>query len=264
MLSLLLGLRFAKYLFSFEKTKLIILRVNGESGCLAPPPSSIYIDRFSKPCLFLLQLQLATSRTTKHNTHLPSQTNSDSPSFLKPRQPLNQKNMGNCCFTSFDSKQVSTAKLVVHDGELQEFSYPVKVSYLLLKYPTCFICNSDEMDFNDVVTAMDEEEVLQPGQLYFALPLSRLKRPLQAEEMAALAVKASSALAKSGGGGGEKCGFRRKQVVLFSGEENGKSCRRVSPEVGGDGGGSEVVRSRSGKSGGGRGKFTTTLSLIPE
>lgn len=169
--------------------------------------------------------------------------------------------MGNCCFTSFDSKQVSTAKLVVHDGEFQEFSYPVKVSYLLLKHPTCFICNSDEMDFDDVVTAMDEDEVLQPGQLYFALPLSRLKRPMQADEMAALAVKASSALAKSGGGGGEKCGFRRKQVVLFSGEENGKSCRRVAPEVG-SGGGADV-RSRRRNSGG-RGKFTATLSLIPE
>nr|GFD09757.1 hypothetical protein [Tanacetum cinerariifolium] len=56
------------------------------------------------------------------------------------------------------------------------------------------------MEFDDVVSAVRDEDVLQPGQLYFALPLSRLRRPLGAEEMAALAVKASSALAKTCGG----------------------------------------------------------------
>ncbi|CAN1225015.1 hypothetical protein LINGRAPRIM_LOCUS933 [Linum grandiflorum] len=62
------------------------------------------------------------------------------------------------------------------------------------------------MEFNDVVLAVSEEEELQPGQLYFALPLSWLKRPLQPEQMAALAVKANSALmnhaTEDGGGGG--------------------------------------------------------------
>ena len=170
--------------------------------------------------------------------------------------------MGNC--SSSDSTEVvATAKLVLQDGRLQEFSYPVKVSYLLKEYPMCFICNSDELDFDDVVTAVDEDEVLQPGQLYFALPLSRLRHPLQAAEMAALAVKASSALMKSGGGP-DKCGCRRKQVV-FSGEGDYKHCRSVSAAVGGGG---AVHRSRRGNSrsggGGGRGKFTALLSSIPE
>uniref|UniRef100_A0A0V0GW79 Putative ovule protein n=1 Tax=Solanum chacoense TaxID=4108 RepID=A0A0V0GW79_SOLCH len=63
------------------------------------------------------------------------------------------------------------------------------------------------MDFGDVVSALSADEELQPGQLYFALPLSKLKRRLKAEEMAALAVKASSALNNCGG---EKYGCRRK------------------------------------------------------
>lgn len=169
--------------------------------------------------------------------------------------------MGIC--SSSDSTRVATAKLVLQDGKLQEFSYPVKVSYLLQEYPTCFICNSDELDFDDVVTAVDENQVLQPGQLYFALPLSRLRQRLQAHEMAALAVKASSALMKSSST--DKCGYRGKQI-LFSGEYDSK---RVSPVTSSDGG--TVHRSRRGRTttaavadGAGGAKFMALLSSIPE
>ncbi|XP_028763966.1 uncharacterized protein LOC114722178 [Neltuma alba] len=158
--------------------------------------------------------------------------------------------MGNCSTSS--STLVATAKLVLHDGRLQEFSYPVKASYVLQKYPMCFICNSDDMDFDDVVTPIDEDEELQLGQLYFVLPLTRLEHRLRAEEMAALAVKASSALAKSSGGGKYVCD--RKQV-MFSGGETKRSHKRVSPGV------NNSDRSRRGRS---RGKFTAILSAIPE
>ncbi|POO02633.1 HTH-type transcriptional regulator [Trema orientale] len=165
--------------------------------------------------------------------------------------------MGIC--SSASSTHVATAKLILQDGRLQEFSYPVKVSYVLQRNPSCFICNSDEMDFDDVVSAVNDDEELQPGQLYFALPLDRLRHRLQPEEMAALAVKASSALMKSGG---EKCGCRRDSVspIVFSGDAV-KSSRRVDGRDGGAaaGGGSRRVR-RSG----GRRKFTAMLSSIPE
>ncbi|XP_057417630.1 uncharacterized protein LOC130711872 [Lotus japonicus] len=173
--------------------------------------------------------------------------------------------MGNC--SSFDPSTVETAKVVVHDGSLQEFSYPVRVSYLLQMFPACFICDADDLGFDDVVTAVHEDEVLCPGQLYFALPMSRLDRPLPAVELAALAVKACSALSKSGGGG-DKCGPRRKQVVMFSGEGNVKAARRAAPGYGGsvDNSVGALRRGRSGRSGGGggRGKFAAALSTIPE
>ncbi|KAI3520970.1 hypothetical protein L1887_10425 [Cichorium endivia] len=167
--------------------------------------------------------------------------------------------MGIC--SSCDSTAVATAKLILNDGSLQEFSYPVKVSYVLQKNPSTFICNSDEMEFDDVLSAIREEDVLQPGQLYFALPLTRLRRPLLPEEMAALAVKASSALAKSGG---EKCGCRRKNLhfttpACSGGHSNTKSSGRVS-DVG-------SIGSRSGRRGvdsGRRRNFTAMLSAIPE
>ncbi|KAF5769734.1 hypothetical protein HanRHA438_Chr14g0662391 [Helianthus annuus] len=153
--------------------------------------------------------------------------------------------MGIC--SSCDSTAVATAKLILPDGSLQEFSYPVKVSYVLQKHPSTFICNSDEMEFDDVVSAVNEEEVLQLGQLYFALPVSRLRRRLKPEEMAALAVKASSALAKSGG---DKCLYFTPAC-----SSNAKSSGRVS-DVG-------SVGSR-GRSGGRRRNFTAMLSAIPE
>lgn len=166
--------------------------------------------------------------------------------------------MGNCVFSSYDetTSQVSTAKVVVHDGRMQEFSYPVKVSYLLQLYPACFICDSDELGFDDVVTAVHEDEELRPGQLYFALPLTRLKRHLPPQEMAALAVVATSALAK--------CGSRRKQIVFLSScDVNTKPGRKVAPE--GTVGNNDVARKGRSKIGGrGMGKFTATLSSIPE
>ena len=105
------------------------------------------------------------------------------------------------------------------------------------------------MDFDDVVSVIHDDEELQPGKFYFALPLSRLKQPLHVEEMAALAVKASSALMKSGG---DKCRCRRKSLspAMFSGEKDSKSSGRVAPggsvESGG-GSGEEGVRGRAKK-----------------
>ncbi|KAI3452099.1 hypothetical protein Pfo_008764 [Paulownia fortunei] len=167
-------------------------------------------------------------------------------------------NMGIC--SSCESTSVATAKLILDDGRLQEFPYPVKVSCVLQKNPACFICNSDEMDFDDVVSAVSDDEELQPGQLYFALPLSQLKHRLQAEEMAALAVKASSALTKSGGNCGEKCGCRRN-ILVFPGEYGPNQSRKVVD--GGNVGGTGSGRRRSGGAGR-RGKITARLSSIPE
>ncbi|CAJ1942655.1 unnamed protein product [Sphenostylis stenocarpa] len=174
--------------------------------------------------------------------------------------------MGNCVFSSYETTQEATAKVVVHDGRMEEFSYPVKVSYLLQLYPACFICDSDEITFDDVVTPVHHDHELKPGQLYFALPLNHLKRHLLPHEMAALAVTATSALARRRG---HKCGSRRQQILIFPGEGNAKPRRRVAPDGGGVRGTVDsrgVARKQMNGHGGvkGRGKFTATLSSIPE
>ncbi|KAK9129975.1 hypothetical protein Sjap_010462 [Stephania japonica] len=151
--------------------------------------------------------------------------------------------MGVC--SSSGSTSLSSAKLILIDGQLQEFSHPVKVSLVLQKLPNCFICNSDEMEFDEIVTAVGGEEELLPGQLYFALPLRNLRRPLQAEEMGALAVKASMALVKSGDNGSPT-------PAECSGEYQKE--RKPRRKTGGGGGG---MRRRGAC-------FKAKLSAIPE
>ncbi|CAO2830622.1 unnamed protein product [Amaranthus hypochondriacus] len=170
--------------------------------------------------------------------------------------------MGIC--SSCESTAVVTAKVVLPDGRLEEYSYPVKVSYVLSKDPNVFICNSDEMDFDGVVSAIRDDDELELGSLYFALPKSKLSRPLQAEEMAALAVKANSALLKSRSG--DKCGCRKRHG-FFGGDGEEKSSAKVA-DVGSAAGRrmrSIGNRNRSRRNGNGAKKlFIANLTAIPE
>lgn len=91
-------------------------------------------------------------------------------------------------------RSMPTVKLILLNGELQEFAAPVKVGNLVDISKDSFICNSDDMEFDGIVNAIKRDDELQVGQLYFERPLSRLTQPLQPEEMAYLAVKANTAL----------------------------------------------------------------------
>ncbi|KAK6946193.1 PADRE domain [Dillenia turbinata] len=180
--------------------------------------------------------------------------------------------MGICSSCATTSVAVSTAKLILQNGELQEFRDPVKVSQVLQKNPTSFICNSDDMNFDDYIIAVDGDEVLQPGQLYFLLPITWLDHPIQAEEMASLAYKASLALMSSGG---EDCGCRgtgrsrRRTTTANLTHERRDDLKYVrlpaSPSDGGSNG-------RGGGGGGGGGgltknggrKFRSKLTVVLE
>lgn len=108
------------------------------------------------------------------------------------------ENMGNgrssSKTTSLMMGSMATVKLILLNGELQEFSAPIKVGNLVDISKDSFICNSEDMEFDGIVNAINGDEELQVGQLYFELPLCRLTRPLQPEEMASLAVKANAGL----------------------------------------------------------------------
>ncbi|XP_042445537.1 uncharacterized protein LOC122030397 [Zingiber officinale] len=150
-----------------------------------------------------------------------------------------------------DAAATTTAKLV-----LQERFSPGDGGHVLQKQPSCFVCSADDMEFDDYVSAVDGEDELQLGQLYFLLPVSMLRRRLHADDIAALAVKASAALMSSGGAAG------------------GCHCRAlVFPEAGArlavSTGAPELPRRRrrrsGGRRGGGRGRdFKSTLRGIPE
>ncbi|KAL9241779.1 hypothetical protein vseg_015845 [Gypsophila vaccaria] len=173
--------------------------------------------------------------------------------------------MGIC--TSCTATTNSTSKLILPNGELQEFSYAVNVSFLLSKYPNVFICSSDDMEFDDVLRAVRETEVLQLGELYFALPVSKLGRCLSAEEMAALAVKANAALMVTSGGGdgkNKKCGCKSSKNVKAGFFGGGDGARKKSSSKVADVGSATVKAKGNRDVIGRRRTFLANLSVIPE
>ncbi|KAJ3706097.1 hypothetical protein LUZ61_009802 [Rhynchospora tenuis] len=154
--------------------------------------------------------------------------------------------MGQC--TSVQATSPATVKLILPDGGLREFSWPVRPAYILGKdEQAAFVCDSDTMEIDQIVTATAADKELRLGQIYFVLPKSMLNRPLKAEEMAALAVRASGALAKASS---SKKGHKGTVAPLvFEMEEEIKEEEKKGGE-----------RKNSGK---GR-KFAPGLSAIPE
>ncbi|KAL5704944.1 hypothetical protein ACHQM5_023300 [Ranunculus cassubicifolius] len=165
--------------------------------------------------------------------------------------------MGIC--SSCESTSVATAKLILPDGQLQEFPYPIKASYVLQKHPSYFICDSDSMEFDGCVSALHDSEELQAGHLYFALPLRKLRYSLPAEEMAALAVKASLALMKTKT---QCCPKETKQKVSSDSTYSQKERLRLIGDGGSVGGGYGKKR-RSTCKGTGR-NSASTLTVIQE
>ncbi|KAF5812356.1 hypothetical protein HanXRQr2_Chr04g0191661 [Helianthus annuus] len=108
-------------------------------------------------------------------------------SILYPKLEINNRN------------QSSTAK-VIHsvDGKLQEFRQPITASHVLSDHPdTFFLCSSENMFVNWHVPHVSGDEELEPGQIYFIMPVSKSFKPLSLQELCLLAVKASSAIEQS-------------------------------------------------------------------
>lgn len=125
--------------------------------------------------------------------------------------------------------EATAARVVLSDGALGRFPGGTRASQAVKTAGgagACFLCSADGLELGRAVAAVAPDEELQPGQLYFVLPAAMLRRPLQAEEMAALAVRASAALvgdhdgplvfpeAAAGGGG------------AAAGRSGGKACQR--------------------------------------
>ncbi|XP_044510554.1 uncharacterized protein LOC123229051 [Mangifera indica] len=96
-----------------------------------------------------------------------------------------------------ESERPTSAKVVSLRGDLLQYKVPVSVSQVLQADPTaanCFLCNSDNLLYDEHIPALDWDEQLEANQIYFVLPNSKLVHKLSASDMAALAVKASVAL----------------------------------------------------------------------
>nr|CAB3453814.1 unnamed protein product [Digitaria exilis] len=137
--------------------------------------------------------------------------------------------------TADESSQrpVSAAKVVNLDGSMAQFAGPVVTASEALRAlgdgggrsssPRRFLCSSDKLGFDAPPHALAPHEALQPGQLYFVLPAPMLRRPLSGNDMAALAVKAATALAVDAGLVTSSSSPRRKE---HDGGAAGKGRRR--------------------------------------
>jgi hypothetical protein len=132
---------------------------------------------------------------------------------------------------------VATAKVVNLDGSMAQFAGPVTAREALgddnnggRGRATRFLCGSDELRFDAPARALAADEALQPGQLYFVLPARMLRRPLSGDDMAALAVRAATALAAEAGlaAAGVMSPQRRRTK---QGGEAGKGRRRPPPRL---------------------------------
>ncbi|PRQ47749.1 hypothetical protein RchiOBHm_Chr2g0103101 [Rosa chinensis] len=84
----------------------------------------------------------------------------------------------------------------VDGDQVQELKQPTQARGIISQYPNHVLCNSEAMSVGTCAPHVPDDEELQPGQIYFLVPLRQAQNPLSLPELCNLAIKASSALAK--------------------------------------------------------------------
>lgn len=82
-------------------------------------------------------------------------------------------------------------------GAIKEYKQPVPASVVVSESPNCYLSNAESMCIGTCMPRVPDEEELLPGRIYFLVPFSHSHYPLSLPLLCDLAVKASSALAKS-------------------------------------------------------------------
>ncbi|CAM0952067.1 unnamed protein product [Alopecurus aequalis] len=142
--------------------------------------------------------------------------------------------MGSCVSSSAPPLPTEpTAKVIGLDGSMAQYVTRVTAREALgSDASSSFLCSSDELRFDVPARALAAEEVLQPGWLYFVMPVSMLRRPLSGQDMAALAVKASSALAAVSNNGKGRDAARVAPLVYVYYERERELNQRVYGKYG--------------------------------
>ncbi|TKY70510.1 hypothetical protein E2542_SST06800 [Spatholobus suberectus] len=79
-------------------------------------------------------------------------------------------------------------------GKIKEYKQPIPARTVLSENPRCYLCNSESVHVGTCMPRVPDEEELQPGRIYFLVPLSHSHSPLSLPLLCDLAVKAGSAL----------------------------------------------------------------------
>ncbi|XP_008797023.2 uncharacterized protein LOC103712315 [Phoenix dactylifera] len=109
--------------------------------------------------------------------------------------------MGNCPSSKRKSlerrdRRPAAAKVIHLDGSLEEYEEAVRAGLVAARNPGCCLCAGEALEVGAHPQEVAEAEELQPGQLYFLLPVSS-RHPLSLPDLCLLAIRASSALRRS-------------------------------------------------------------------
>jgi len=130
--------------------------------------------------------------------------------------------MGICVSCDAADEGAATARVVLPSGELREYVPPATAATGLQaaggEGASWFLCDADGIAFEGgpvAVAAVAPGEELQAGQIYFVLPAEMQRRRLTRDEVAALAVRASTALVKAAAAAqpSSPCRRRRRGAV---------------------------------------------------
>lgn len=89
-----------------------------------------------------------------------------------------------------------TAK-VVHAGDGRAWEYAAgtaKAARVEAENPGYYLCSGETMRLGEIPARVVDAAELQPGQVYFLLPLASLRCPLSLPDLCQLAVRAATAL----------------------------------------------------------------------
>ncbi|XP_066386034.1 uncharacterized protein [Miscanthus floridulus] len=129
--------------------------------------------------------------------------------------------MGICVSCDAADEGAATARVVLPSGDLRQYAPPATAAMALQAAGgegSWFLCDADGIAFEGgpvAVAVVDPGEELQAGQIYFVLPAEMQRRRLTRDEVAALAVRASTALVKAAAAAqpSSPCRRRRRGAV---------------------------------------------------
>ncbi|XP_009589128.1 uncharacterized protein [Nicotiana tomentosiformis] len=148
--------------------------------------------------------------------------------------------MGNfiSCTTSPRTRNSRAARVILPNGQIQQFREIVKAAELMLEYPNSFLVNSCSLIIGRRFSALSADEDLEFGNIYLMFPMKRVNSVITEKDVEVFMMAANSALApvqipdNSSRKGVEWSGLNLNELEGFMGGQEFRywvSCRSRKP-----------------------------------
>ena len=88
-------------------------------------------------------------------------------------------------------KHSRAVKVILPNGEIQNFYEPIKAAELMLETPNCFLVNSQSLHIGRRFSALNADEDLEIANSYVMFPMKRLNSVITAADVGALFLAAN-------------------------------------------------------------------------